>query len=731
VTSDGDYHDPKLSPETRCELLLGEMTLAEKIGQMCQYVAAPEPMSSGNPDATTNEQLDFAGHAALIREGRVGSFLKVPGQQAANQLQELASRSRLGVPLLIATDAIHGHAMDLEAATVFPSPIGLAATFDAELVERVAVVTATEMRATGFHWTFSPNVDVTRDPRWGRTGETFGEDPLLAAELGAAMVQGYQGDDFSGPHQVLACAKHLVAGGVAENGLNGAPADISERTLREVLLPPFARAVAAGVGSVMPAHNEVNGVPCHGDANLLTTLLRDEWGFRGFVVSDWNDVARLHATHRVAETRLDADHLAVAAGIDVHMHGGEFFENVTRLVESGRLPLERIDAAARRILLAKFRLGLFERRYTDELAAKAIVGSAAHLELALEAARKSIVLLKNEGPLLPLRPGLKLLLTGPNADDQSLLGDWSRLQARSRVSTVLDGLRTLLPAEASLTYVPSGASAEIGARQIAEAVRRAREADAVIIVAGENSLRQNPDRTSGENVDRASLELPGRQLELVRALAATAVPVVLVLINGAPIASACFDEVDAIVEAWEPGLVGGTAIAEVLLGLQNPSGRLPISVPRSVGHVRSYYNHKPSSYHRSRFHGARAEPHFAFGHGLSYTTFAYRKLKVPERISAGEPLRVEVDVENRGSRRGDEIVLLFLQDLFATVTRPVRELKAFRRVSLLPGERRTVRFELPAATLSHLDQRLERVAEPGLFRLSIGNDAIAAHFRLL
>ena len=728
MTIDDGYKDPSLSPEARCERLLAQMTLEEKLGQMCQHVAVSETRVQGNVDDVAGVDLELRERAELIRAGRAGSFLKVPGPRAANQLQELARGSRLGVPLLIATDAIHGHAMDLDDATVFPTPIGIAASFDVTLAENVARATAEEMRATGFHWTFSPNVDVTRDARWGRCGETFGEDPLLVAELGCAMVRGYQGKTL-GPSSVLACAKHLVGGGAAENGLNGAPAELSERTLREVFYPPFARAVRAGVASVMPAHNEVNGVPCHADAQLLGALLRDTWGFDGFVVSDWNDIARLHTTHRIAESRLEADELAVSAGIDVHMHGAEFFDNVLKLVSCGRLPRERVDAAARRILLAKLRLGLFEQR-PARLDAAATVSSAAHRALCLEASRKSIVLLKNERGLLPLQRGTKLLLTGPNADDQSLLGDWSRLQRRGNVTSVRDGLLELAP-KGTLVYVPCGASSEIGEAQIAETVRAARAADVIVVAAGDNSLRQNPDRTCGENLDRASLELPGRQLELVRALVATGLPVVLLLINGGPIASECFDEVAAVIEAWEPGMTGGAALAEVLFGLQNPSGKLPISVPRSAGHLRSYYNHRPSSYHRGRFREGSAEPRFGFGHGLSYTSFVYRKLKLRERLQRGEPLLIEVDVENAGQRAGDELVLLFLQDLYARVTRPVRELKAFRRVSLLPGERRSVRFELEPSALSYLDQRFERVTEPGRFRVSVGDGALSAQFLLL
>jgi beta-glucosidase len=716
-----DYLDPKQPAAQRTEALLAQMTLEEKVGQMCQYVGETSEGRAENADEVVGYSLALGDKVELVRSGRVGSFLKVPGALEANYLQEQAAASRLRIPLLIGTDAIHGHGMDLGASTIFPSPISLAAAFDVDLARRVAEITAAEMRATGFHWSFSPNVDVVRDPRWGRTGETFGEDPFLIGELGAAMVAGYQGSDFSGPESVIACTKHMVGGGVPDNVFNGSAAELSERTLREFFLPPFERTVRAGVYTLMPAHNEVNGVPCHADDRLLTQELRQGWGFSGFVVSDWLDIERLHSVHRVAETRADADRMAVLAGVDMHMHGAQFFDNVVAQVRDGRIPMARIDEAARKILYAKFQLGLFERRQVDLQQIPSVVLSAGHVEAALEAARKSLVLLKNDRNVLPLGAVRSLLVTGPDADDQSLLGDWARTQPEGNVTTILAGVRALAPADVKVEHVQTGPIAAISDEQIQAATAAAQRVDAVVLALGENSLRDNPVRTSGENVDRDSLEPPGRQLELMRALVATGKPVIVVLVNGAPIASQWMVEhAAALLEAWEPGMRGGTAIAEVLFGRYNPSGRLPMTVPRSTGHIRSFYNYRPSAYHRGKFRFAASEPLFEFGHGLSYTTFAYGELRAPEQIAAGERLNVEVEVENTGERAGDEIVLLYLQDVYASVTRPVKELKGFQRVSLAPKEKRLVRFVLEPDAFSLLDRDMKRVVEPGEFRISVG-----------
>ncbi|MBX2810388.1 MAG: glycoside hydrolase family 3 C-terminal domain-containing protein [Myxococcales bacterium] len=692
---------------------------------MCQYVGSVQNARSDNVDEVAGYALALGDKVELVRAGRVGSFLKVPGLLEANYLQKQAESSRLGIPLLIGTDAIHGHGMDVAAATIYPTPIGLAATFDTDLVKRIAQQTAAEMRATGFHWTFSPNVDISRDPRWGRTGETFGEDPWLAGELGAAMVEGYQGEDFSKPNEVLSCVKHLVGGGIADNAVNGSPAEVSERTLREVFLPPFERAVRAGAYTLMPAHNDVNGVPCHAEEQLLTKLLRQQWGFSGFVISDWLDIQRLHSVHRVAETRADADALAVMAGVDMNMHGDEFLDNVVAHVKSGRIPETRINEAARKILYAKFQLGLFENRQVAPQRASEIVLAPAHRAVALEAAQKSLVLLKNEAQTLPLQNARTVLVTGPNADDHSLLGDWAASQPPENITTVLEGMRAGAPEGVTIKSIPTGPIAAITDSQIAAAVKAAKRADSVVLVLGENSLRDNPNRTSGENVDRDSLAPRGRQVALAQAIAQTGKPVIVVLINGAPIGSeALVKSASALIEAWEPGMAGGQAIADVIFGRYNPSGRLPMTVPRSAGQLRTFYNHRPSAYHRGKFRFGSTKPLFRFGDGLSYSTFTYRELNAPKELKLGQPLTIELTVENTGSRAGDDIVLLYLQDVYASVARPVQELKAAQRVSLAPGESRRVRFTLPPEAFTLLDRNFKQSIEPGEFKLTIGQGVL-------
>lgn len=716
------YWNANLPAEKRVELLLAEMTLDEKIGQMCQFVGEASDIDFDSKDTKSNYTLALGARAGLIKQGKIGSFLKVSTFEEANVLQELAEQSRLKIPLLIATDAIHGHGMYMGATTIYATQIGLAASFEPELAERVAQYTASEMRATGFNWAYSPNVEVVRDARWGRIGETFGEDPYLVTEMGNAMVRGYQGKDFSSPTNVLASAKHFVGGGIAYNGVNGAPADVSERTLHEIFFPPFIGSIDNGVYTIMPAHNEINGIPAHAHEEYLTDLIRGEWGFEGFYISDWMDIQRLESAHKIVDSEREADKVAVLAGMDVHMQGPGFFDNVKALVENGEIPLSRIDHAVSKILYAKFQLGLFENRYTTQQVVDDTLLSDSHRALALTTAQKSMVLLKNNG-VLPLSQDIeRIVVTGPNADHQALLGEWARVQPDNNVITVLEGIEQQYGQDTAIDYAAIAKHHHISDSELSTAGQLAENADVVIAVMGENSLRFDQHKTSAENVDRPTLDLVGNQIELLKKIKASGSKLVVVLVNGGPIASEWLTEhADAILEAWEPGMYGGQAIAETLVGKINPAGRLPITVPRSVGHLQSFYNHKPSAFHRGGFYLSRRAPLYYFGYGLSYTQFDYSNLMVPKTMSTEGSLSVSVDIKNIGAMDGDEVVLLYINDKVSSVTTPVKKLVAFKRLHLKRGERKTISFTIDNKDFALLDRHMKSVVEPGEFDIIIGD----------
>ena len=565
-------------------------------------------------------------------------------------------------------------------------------------------------------------MEVVRDARWGRIGETFGEDPYLVTEMGNAMVRGYQGKDFSSSTNVLASAKHFVGGGIAYNGVNGAPADVSERTLHEIFFPPFVGSIDNGVYTIMPAHNEINGIPAHAHEEYLTDLIRGEWGFEGFYISDWMDIQRLEGAHRIVDSEREADKVAVLAGMDVHMQGPGFFDNVKSLVENGEIPMSRIDHAVSKILYAKFQLGLFENRYTDKQAVADTLLKDSHLELALQTAQKSMVLLKNNGVLPLSRDTGRILVTGPNADHQALLGEWARVQPDNNVITVLEGLKQQYDQGTKIDHVAIARHDVVSNAELSKVSRLARRADVVIAVMGENSLRFDKNKTSAENVDRPTLNLVGNQIELLEKIKASGSKLVVVLINGGPIASEWLTEnADAIVEAWEPGMFGGQAIAETLAGKINPGGKLPITIPRSVGHLQSFYNHKPSAFHRGGFYLSSRKPLYYFGYGLSYTTFDYSNLSLPETMSTSDSLNFSVDITNTGDMDGDEVVMIYINDKVSTVTTPVRKLVAFKRLHLKRGEKQTLNFTLANKDFALLDRHMQSVVEPGEFEIIIGD----------
>jgi len=701
---------------------------------MCQYVGI-EHIKKSEKYLTLKEMQSGDAHGVypslhsskmpdLIKKGEIGSFLHVVDPKEANQLQQYASESRLGIPLIIGIDAIHGNGL-VNGSTIYPSPLTMASSWNLDLVRQSSVETALEMRATGSQWTFTPNIDIARDPRWGRVGETFGEDTFLVSEMGVAVIEGLQQGDFTGDKKVLANAKHFVAGGEPVNGLNIAPMDLSLRSLKQDHFPPFKRAVDAGVYSFMAAHNEVNGVPAHANRFLFTEVLREEWGFEGFVVSDWMDIERLNGLHRVAETQTEAVYQAVDAGLDMHMHGPNFLRPLIKLVEQGRITEARINAAVRPILLAKFRLGLFENAQVDASAASDILFNAKHKQTALELARQGIVLLKNDS-LLPLPQGKKIFVTGPNANNHTMMGDWVFKQPEENITTVVEGLRAVAKPSTSIDYFDLGSQVKtLDPRQFAKAAKRAKAADVAIVVVGGNALRYDrKGKTAGENVARSTINLYGEQLALVQAVQASGTPTVVVLINSRPLAEPWLVEnVDALIEAWEPGALGGQALAEIIFGEVNPSGKLPITIPRSVGHLQAIYNHKPSTYVR-RYIDAPTKNLFEFGDGLSYTQFKYGKPTLSaSRIAENESTRLSVTVKNSGDRAGDEIIQLYIRDNFSRVTRPVKELKGFKRIHLDAKQSQKVTFDITPDTLAYFDLDMNWRVEPGDFTIMVGSSS--------
>jgi len=728
--SNPTYLNADAPVEQRVTDLMQRMTLKEKIGQMCQYVAIEHFKKSEDIlDGKVSESNDQYGFypdltvkdiKKLIREGEIGSFLHAKDLKEATELQKIAMESRLKVPLLFGIDAIHGHAI-IEGTTVYPTQLSLSSTWDDELLYKVAKQTAQEVRATGMHWTFSPNVEVARDPRWGRTGETFGEDPFLISRMGVAFTKGYQGN--YGEDNILACAKHFVGGGEPFNGTNAAPIDVSERQLREVWFPSFKAQVDAGVYTFMAAHNEVSGVPAHGSKYLLTDILRTEWGFDGFVVSDWMDIERLHDLHHIARTPEEAMKISVEAGMDMHMHGPGFLEPIYRMVKNGELSEDVIDRSVSKILKAKFMLGLFEHPFADKKKAAKVILSEEHKETALKAAREAIVLLKNDG-LLPLKNKKRILVTGPNANNERIVGDWVIKQPDENITTVVEGMKEMFT-ESKVDFISSGESILFpDDEKLKLPIAKASEYDAVVVVVGSNSLRyQDSEKTCGENIDRANINLMGNQLKLIKEIYSKNKNVVVVFVNGRPLGEKWIkDNIPAVIEAWEPGAFGGQAIAEVIKGVVNPSGKLTITIPVSSGQINYFYNHKPSSFYHP-YRDIPSKPLWYFGYGLSYTSYKYSNLTVPENAKVGDTVKVSVNVTNDGDKDGDEIVQLYISDDYSSVTRPVKELKGYRRVHIKAGETKTVEFELPFSAFAFYDLNMNYTVEPGTFTIMVGTSS--------
>ena len=737
------YLDSSKSHIDRLNDLMSRMTLEDKVYQMNQFVGLDHmrkaekdlsPEDLVNNDAQGFYKGVFSNDVMkMTQEGKIGSFLHVLTAEEGNLLQELANESRLKIPILIGIDAIHGNAL-FSGATVYPSPITLASTWSDDFLFDVGRQTALEMRATGSHWAFTPNIDVLRDPRWGRVGETFGEDPYMVGNLGASMIKGFQLNDFTGTNKVIACAKHMIAGSEPINGLNASPMDVSMRTLKEVYLPPYKKAIDAGVYSIMAAHNELNGVPCHMSSWLMTDLFRKDWGFKGFYVSDWMDIERIETLHHVASSLKEASYLAVNAGMDMHMHGVDFPEAIIELVKEGTLPISRVNEACSKILMAKFKLGLFENRFVDIEKIPENIFTPEHKFTALETARKGIVLLKNSNllPLNKVKKSKKILVTGPNANNQSILGDWHAVQPDENVTTIFEGIKDLGESKGyDVSFFDSGDNIrKISNKNIQNTVDASKDADYVIVVVGDNSMRYKwKDKTAGENMARAELNLAGKQLELVRSLKDINNNVIVVYVNGKPISEPWIqNNIPSIIEAWEPGNLGGKAVAEIIFGDINPSGKLPLTVPRSVGQLQMIYNHKPSQYfHKYAFE--KNKPLYEFGYGLSYTKFKYSNPKILNtNFDDDSNIKVEVAVTNIGEMDGDEVVQLYIRDNVSSATRPVKELKGYKRINLKVGETKNVVFEITPESLAFYDIDMNYVVEPGTFKIMTGS---SSHFKSL
>ena len=706
--------------ERRVEDLLSRMTLAEKIGQMNQA-------SVGG---------DIANYAEAVRSGQIGSILNEVDPAKINEYQRLSvEESRLGIPLLIARDVIHGF------HTIFPIPLGLAATFNTELVEQGARVSAIEASAQGIRWTFSPMVDISRDPRWGRIAESSGEDTWLDARMAEAMVHGYQGR-VSDSTSVAACIKHFVGYGAAEGGRDYNSTNIPSSLLRNVYLPPFKAGVDAGAMTLMTSFNDNDGIPSTGNDHLLKDVLRGEWGFDGFVVTDWNSMGEM-VVHGFGEDRKDVAEKAANAGVDMDMMTFGFISHLEELVASRQVSVRTIDNAVRNILRVKFMLGLFENPYVDVEASKAVQYAPEHLELARKAAEESAVLLKNDG-VLPLKDGLRILVTGPMADaPHDQLGTWAFDGEKSHTVTPLAALKERFPGK--ISYIPGLSYSRETRKSFADVTTAARNADVVLAFLGEEAI------LSGEAHSLADLNLKGSQSELLAALAATGKPVVAVVMAGRPLTvERDLENCNAMLYSFHPGTMGGPALANLLSGDVNPSGKTPVTFLRTVGQAPLYYSHnmtgrpytgqtlmdgieleagQTSLGNTSYYLDYGAEPLFPFGFGLSYTSFRYEGLELDsQNYGTADTIKVRFTLTNTGEREGTEVVQVYVRDLVGSIVRPVKELKHFERVTLLPGESRKMEIGLPVRNFAFYGKDGTCKVEPGDFRIWVAGDSASGDY---
>lgn len=742
--------------KAKAKRLLARMTLDEKIAQLGSTYATP--LLEQNKFAVKKAAgLLQNGIGQISALGRTSGLPPVEVAELANTIQKyLRENTRLGIPAMVHEECLNG--FRAQGATIFPQNIGLACTWDPDTVKKMAGIIRQQMRACGVHQGLAPVLDVARDPRWGRIEETFGEDPYLVSLMGLAYVTGLQGENTK--EGIVATVKHFAGHGLPEGGLNCAPAHITPRLLREVYLTPFEKAVReGGVLSVMNAYHEIDGIPCGASEELLTGILHDEWGFDGLLVSDYYAIEQLMTIHRICADKGEAAGLALAAGIDIELpHADCFAQPLKEKVEQGSIPEILVDRAVLRLLIMKYRLGLFENPFVEPKAVKKVFDISTQRALAREAARKSIVLLKNDGGLLPLDKDIRTIaVIGPNADSQrNMLGDytypsnvgyeistnpatgkpevkWKDRTAQKgivdvpTIITILEGIRGKVSPKTKVVYAEGCDYNSPDKSRIPAAVTAAKAADAaVVVVGGKSGLL--PECTCGEMRDRAELGLLGVQDELVKAVYDTGKPVILVIIDGRPLTLGWLAEkIPAIAAAWLPGEEGGHAVADALFGDYNPGGKLAASFPRKAGQLPAFYGHKPSG-RRSAvwidYIDTSARPLYEFGHGLSYTTFTYGNLSVsPVKVKADGKVTIKAEVKNTGRRAGDEVVQLYINDVVASVTRPVKELKGFQRIHLKPGESRGVTFTLPAADLAFYNRDMVRKVEPGVFKVMVGSSS--------
>jgi beta-glucosidase len=699
--------------EAKVDSVLNLMTLEEKVGQMTLFTS----------DLATTGPTIRDDYVKLIKEGKVGALFNAYGTGYTQKLQKMATEeTRLGIPLLFGYDVVHGF------RTIFPIPLGIASSWNTDLAKQSARVAARESAASGLHWTFAPMIDVARDARWGRIAEGAGEDPYLNSRFGEAYVKGYQGENLRNTNTILSTLKHFAAYGAAVAGRDYNTVNMSDRELREVYLPPFKASLDAGSATVMTAFNEYNGVPASASEDLFNDILREEWGFNGFVVTDYTSIPEMIA-HGFAANEKEAAFESLQANVDMDMQSGLFLSKLPALVQSGKVESGQIDQAVRRILRMKFKLGLFEDpfRYIDAEREKNELLSTENRAAARETAQESIVLLKNKDSLLPLDKDIATLaVIGPLADSKkNMLGSWSAAGEWEDNVTMLSGIKSKVSEETDIKYAKGVEITGKDTNGIDHAVNIARNADVAVLALGEGRLM------SGEAASRATLDLPGKQQQLLEAIHQTGTPVVLVLSNGRPLAIEWADEnVPAIVESWFLGTEAGNAIADVLFGDVNPSGKLPVTFPRTVGMEPLYYNQKSTGRplsdqkYTSKYIDVENSPLYPFGHGLSYTTFDYQDLQLSsDSIMADDSVEVKVQVINTGKQEGKEIVQLYLRDRYASITRPVKELRRFKKIQLASGESQEVAFMLGWEDFAFYNTEMDKIVEPGSFTIMVGSSS--------